>query len=387
MLLNTQSLSLAATGDIDVNNAITKTSGSGTTLTLDAGGAMNIDAPISGSSSHPLSLALTSVGTMNLGSAVTTFGGSVSMTTTSGGITLGGNVNAGAGAVTLTGHAGVTQPAGVISASSLTASGAPDSVSLPRANDVAVARLNTGTGNVTFNNVASSYVLGGGGAGALTVTGSGSVTVDQALNFGSINITSNNGITLAADVTTPGAVSLTSVDHLINQTAGRISAIQTTVAAGAGDISLPSATNSTLLVDLSGGHITMVNAGQLIVNSLVSGANKNVYIEAEGALQLPVAPFPIDTGTGQLTLKSGGSLSTTGDLSGSDVYLHGAGGVNIGHNVTANGTLLVTAVSGYGGIVQSGGAITTTGAATFNAGTLDITLPQSGNSFNSFYAT
>lgn len=389
-LLNTQSVTLTTTtGPIAVNSAITKASGAATTLTLDAGGILNIDAPISGTSGSPLGLSLMSGGAMNVGSALSTFGGSVTMSagfSLTGAITLGGNVNTGAGNLTMSAHGGISQSAGDITTSTLTASGSLGPVTLNGSNDVAVARLSAGGGAaVAFNNVASSYQLGGNGGGNLTVSGSGMVTVDQALNFNDISITSDNGITLAAGVTSAGGVSLTTSNHLITQTAGAITAIQLDVMAGSGDISLTSHSNSLTLANLTGANVTLKSAGGLIISNLNVGANSNLHLEVGGSLLLPSAP--IDTGTGQLSIITGASFSTPGNLFGSNIHLDSPQGVSLDHDVAATGTLQVTSLVGYGGIVQSAGAITSAGAATFNAGSYPVTLTSSGNSFSSINVT
>ncbi len=348
-LLNTVDLSLAATGDILVSQPITKTTGSATTLTLYAGNKLDIHSPISGAPGSPLNLSLESEGAMSTTAAITTFGGSVSMIAgfgMAGGITLNGDINAGTGTVTMAAHAGETQPSGAITASSLTASGSLGGLTLNGANNVGIARLSGGGGGgVSFNNVAASYFLGGSGSNGLTVTGTGSVTVDQVLNFTSIDISADNGITLAADLTSSGSLNLTTVNHQIDQSAGKITAIQTDVNAGSGDIALTSMTNNTLLVSLAGGHITMQNSGQLIVTALTSGLDKNVFLQAGGALTLPEGA--IDTGAGQLSLTNGsGSMTTPGALTGSDVLLNSQGDLILAHPVTSNGASTLTLSSG-----------------------------------------
>ncbi|MBK6604791.1 MAG: filamentous hemagglutinin N-terminal domain-containing protein [Leptospiraceae bacterium] len=349
-LLNTVDLSLQATGDITVSQPINKTSGPATTLTLYAGNKLDIDAPISGASGSPLNLSLTSDGAMATTASITTFGGAVGMSAgfgTSGSLTLNGDINAGSGNVVVSAHGNVTQASGVITASTLTGSGSLGSATLNGANNVAAARLSAGGGGgVSFNNVATSYLLSGSGSNGLTVTGTGSVTVDQTVNFTSVDISANNGITLAADVTSAGSLNLTTSNSMISQSSGKITAVQTHVNAGSGDIALGSLTNDTLLVSLVGGHITMQNAGQLIVTALTSGSDKNVFLQAGGPLMLPAGD--INTGAGQLSLTNGtGAMTTPGALTGSDILLNSQhGDLTLAHPVTSNGSSTLTLSSG-----------------------------------------
>ena len=298
-------------------------------------------------------------------------------------ITLNANINA-AGTVTITSAGGISQLGGGIVANQLNAPAAGlGSQSLTGANSISIVRLSR---NPTFNNTISSYVLSGSGvSGSLVVTGTGSVTVDQPLDYqgpGGVSISSDAGITLSANINSSGqSVNLTTSNGLITQTAGTITAINVTAAAGTNDVLLTSTTNAVSNVTLSGRHLTFEDTGSVLVGGLT--ATGNIFFRSTGQVNLPFANI---TTPGQLSLVSGGALTTQGNLSGTDVWLQGATGLSLGHNVTATGTLLLSAVTS-GGISQSTGTILATGATTAVAGGSPINLTSAGNDFSSITAT
>ncbi len=297
-------------------------------------------------------------------------------------VTLNANINA-TGTVTISSAGGINQLGGGIVANQLDAPAAGiGSQNLTGANSISIVRL---TRNPTFNNTISSYVLSGTGASSsLVVTGTGSVTIDQALTYGlGISISSDAGITLSADINSSGQpVSLTTVNGLINQTAGKITAINVSATAGTNDIFLNSTTNAISNVTLSGRHLGFEDTGFVNVGGLT--ATGNIFFRSTGTIILPGAI----TAPGQLSLVStGGNLATAGALSGTDVWLQGATGLSLGHNVTATGTLLLSAVTS-GGITQTAGNISATaGQTTVAAGGNSITLNSVGNDFISLGAT
>jgi hypothetical protein len=79
-LLNGANLSLAATANITVAQAITKSSGSAQLLTLDAGNAININAAISGSPGSALGVNLIAGGNITVAAPIDTFGGDFTVT-------------------------------------------------------------------------------------------------------------------------------------------------------------------------------------------------------------------------------------------------------------------------------------------------------------------
>src|SRR5690606_39985411 len=84
----------------------------------------------------------------------------------------------------------------------------------------------------------------------------------------------------------------------------------------------------------------------------------------------------IDTGTADLTLDSGAQLSTTAALSGENVTLRGDGGIVLGADVAATGSLSLS--SQDAAITQTAGAVTAGGGANVDAGTGSVALTAAG---------
>ncbi len=158
-----------------------------------------------------------------------------------------------------------------------------------------------------------------------------------------------------------------------------------------GSVTLAHPGNSFGTVDVSapyGGAISLVSSGAMTVNNLVNTPGHDVSLVASGALNLDFTfgVLDINTGNANLTLSSGSSLTTPRNLSGANVSLSGATGLTLAHDLTATGTLSLSAATS-GGISQSGGVITVSGASTFTATGGDITLAQHSNDFGTVAAT
>jgi hypothetical protein len=124
--------------------------------------------------------------------------GGLTLTTTSGDLTLGGPVIASGGTVTLSSAGGITEPGGAIDPGSLLIDAA-GSVSLPGANTVdTLAASITGSGStLAFNNTANHLTIGTVGAVSGATTNNGAVT---------LTTTTSGGITLADPVNAGTAV-------------------------------------------------------------------------------------------------------------------------------------------------------------------------------------
>jgi len=362
-LLNTGNLVLEANNNLDVISPISKSGAGATSLTLHASNNVTVSSPI------------------------TTSGGALNITMlAAGGLAINANVNAGAGDVTLTGNSGsgISQGGGGITGATLTANSASGNVTLNGTNNVTTARFPT-AGTVQFNNTAATYNLGGAGASSLTVTGTGVVTIDQPVTYPNVNISSNGGITVGANITSPLALTLTTVNNLISQSgvSHQITSGPATVNAGTFDITLGNSNDFSTL-NLTGANILIKDANALNVTSLNYGAGSNVYLEAGGALTLPAGNILT---TGQLSLFSGTTLATPGNLSGSTVILSGPSGLDLGHNVTATGPLFLTG-GATSGVNQTAGAITAVGGlTTVSAGSSPVNLNLAGNNFSSVAVT
>ncbi|MGD3652341.1 hypothetical protein QT533_22585, partial [Xanthomonas citri pv. citri] len=72
-------------------------------------------------------------------------------------------------------------------------------------------------------------------------------------------------------------------------------------------------------------------AGNLSIGTLNLDSNSALSLSASGALTLPTTA--INTGSANLTLSSGGSLTTRAALAGTNVDLTGTAGMTLGHDV------------------------------------------------------
>ncbi|MFO1191784.1 MAG: YDG domain-containing protein [Rhodoferax sp.] len=332
-----------------------------------------------------------SITVSSIGGGISSNAGNISLTATGvGALTLNGNVNAGSGNVTLSAHGSITQPGGTLTANTVTASSSVGSISLDRAsNNFAAARVTaSGASTVTISDLGNLAISGAGGS--LVVSGSGTITVDQTLNFAdTLQLGAATGLTLAANVTAGGNVTMSSGGAGIQQTGGVLDVTGGTASftgfGGTGDVLLSSAGNNFNVVNLSGRHITAVaGSSGMIVNSLSSGANANVYLQAgTGGLILPGTA--INAGTGQVSLLSDSTLLGMGALTGSIVLVHAPSGISITDNITASSSLQMS--SGVTGITQTGGAIQVAGPSSFSAGTGPVSLTQPGNDFASIGVT
>ncbi|WP_115044977.1 filamentous hemagglutinin N-terminal domain-containing protein [Xanthomonas campestris] len=333
--LRGRNVSLSARDGITLNHDITST---GTLLLSSSAGNINQTGGLLDSGGTATAMA---GGTLNLGRAGNEFRDSVSVSGT--GITV------------------VDQTDLVVS--SLT-SGANGAVSLTAGNALTLPTqaINTGSADLTLR------------ANGSVLTSNGALTGNNVLLSG------RDGISLSGNLTSAGTLELTSSSGAIVQDAGAIDATGAATVDAASGIALNAAGNdfrSTL--SLSGNGISVVDQNDLTVSALTNGSNNALSLQAGGALTLPLAD--IDTGTANLTLRSGTRLTTSGVLAGNNISLTGINGITLGDNVTTAGTLALT--SSTGGITQTSGLLDVSGAATINAGTGAVTLANANNDFRS----
>ncbi|MDS1141695.1 autotransporter domain-containing protein [Pusillimonas sp. SM2304] len=214
-------------------------------------------------------------------------------------------------------------------------------------------------GGTVFINDANALTLGALSVGALTATSQGALDLGQGAIGGALSAASNGGA-----ISQSGPLSVTGTS---------------TIDAGLGSISLADDGNDFVgPLSIAGTGIQIVDANDLTIASLVSGANANVTLIAGGALVL--ANGGIDVGNADLTLASnGGVLSTAGALAGARIELIGSDGVTLSHDVDSSSNLTLT--SGSGAITQTGGNVSTQGDASIDAGNGSITLSSAGNDF------
>ncbi len=366
----TQNAAAVVTGATAVN------AGTGTVTLSNAGndfgsvGATGSTVSVTDINALALDAINTTTLTLNAGGAITQNAAAVV-----GGVT---TANAGANAITLNnagnnfGSVGAT--GGAVSITDVNAL-ALDAIN---ANSLTINTA-AGNGNVTQN--AAAIVAGAttvnAGTGAVTLANAGNNFGSVAAIGGAVSITDINAVSLGAINATTLTVDASAGNGAVTQTGAAVVTGASNVNAGTGAITLGNAGNDFATLGLTGGAISVVDANALTLSSLASSPNQAVNVNAGGALTLPASA--IDTGTANLTLTSGGTLTTIGTLRGTNVALTSGGAMTLANNITALGTLGLTATNSP--IQQTGGTILATGTATVNAGTGDITLTQPSNNF------
>jgi hypothetical protein len=149
----------------------------------------------------------------------------------------------------------------------------------------------------------------------LAITDSGALTLGT-LATGNLTATSSGALNLGSG-TVNGALVATSNGGAIGQSTTNPLAVSGTSAldAGSGSIALTNAGNDFgQAVSATGRGIALADANALTIGALTLGSNSALSLIAGGALSLPA--IAIDTGTADLTLHSGGVLTTAAALSG-----------------------------------------------------------------------
>ncbi|WP_198098603.1 filamentous hemagglutinin N-terminal domain-containing protein [Xanthomonas citri] len=320
---NNSALSLRATGALTLPAAAINTGSAN--LTLSSGGSLTTRAALAGTN-----VDLTGTAGMTLGHDVTA-SGTLALTTTDSAITQTG------GSVTATGTSTVSAGTGVIELDEAT---------------------NDFQGVVTLT------------GGDTRIADTGALTLG-ALNTGNLTATSNGALNLGSG-RVAGTLAASSGNGAIGQAGGLIVDSAATLNAGSGAIALTDGSNDFRSgVSLTGTGISVVDRDDLRVSSISNGTNGAIALTAGGALTLPTQN--LSTGTGALSLiANGGALSTNGSLSGGNVSLGGRNGIVLNHNVTASGSLGLTATTNA--IFQNAGVLDVGGLATVDAGSGAISL-------------
>jgi len=327
-------------------------------------------------------------------------------------------------AMTLTGNLTVIS-GGAVTDSGALVIGGTTSVSAPEQN-ITLDNANQFTGavslagaNVTLNNTVSSLVMGTGSvSGNLTVTSTTAVTqsgvttltVDGTTSFSAVgqNITLNNANQFAGAVSLTGAnVAVTDAAGLIlgattatgtlaaTATTGNIS--QTGALSVAGASTFTGANGVSITLDQSANVLTgivsfVASAGNLGSVTLVDTTavdlqaltlSGNLSVTSGGAVTdsgvLTIGGTTTISAVGQnITLDSANQFTGAVSLTGADVAVTDAAGLNLG-TTTVTGIFIGTATSGN--ITQSG-AMSVTGTSNFIAANgANITLGNSANAF------
>ena len=353
----------------------------GTSLALVAGGAINVNTAVTNlaasTSAGGITVSNTTVGTLNVTTVDTTVAGlsssgtAISLTETTGAVTLSQAVNAGLSTVTVT----------------------LNGLEKLLTNSTTVTA--TGAGGVTFT--ADKMALGG------TVTATGqTVTLKPNLATNAIavgatgNATANTLEISNAELGTITATSVvtgsTAVSGLI--TLGRDEA----VAQGTKNLQFITSGNINVAgFDVTGNSVTLGNtSGSPVTNAITNTgagrlkatANLNLFA-INGIGVIPAAPIRIVTvggtlsavnttsgdlflSTGPITLGDGALGAAISEFNGGNLRIDSTGGIVIGGNVTA-GALGTVTLNAIGTITEPAAVVGTVTGATVNLGTSGTT--------------
>ena len=328
--------------------------------------------------------------------------------------------------LTLTG--GVSQTASTTLTSSDTGSTgltiSTGAVNIDAVTGTALTLTLNGAGNTTINSVIQDYSGGVGTShGALTYSGTGSLTLAGADTYGGATTVSNGTLVLTTGGSLANTASVTtSGTGVFSETSGGIIGGAATFTQGSTRTStLAGANTYTGLTTVSAGTLNLTGSNTSAGATTVSGGTLGLGTGSDGGLasglltlgggtlQASVASVPTITNAVSLTANStiagaqnltlGGVLTNTGanntltinntgstTISGGNVYLSEASAT--GRTLTINGTGNVTigdTIANYSGSGQPGGltyggsgtltltgANTYTGATTVNGGTLQV---------------
>ena len=392
----------AITLDDDANNlggTVTVTSGSGAVtldnatnaldvvststgaITLENAGALTVAGSmgslmVSNAASVDDSATLTITGTTDIDTSASngavildddanSLGGTVTVTSGSGDITVDNNTNAldlvttstgnvmveDAGALTLAGtmtNLTVTNATSVADSAMLDVAGTTNIDTSASNGDITLDQddndltgtvtINAGTGDVTIDNNTTDLALVSTAADAVTVQNASAVSVEGSM--GSFTVSSAASVNDSSTLTVTGATNITTTDGTVmldddaNNLTGTV-----TVNSGTGDITVDNNTNALSLVSTSTGAVTIEDAGALSVEgSMGSFAVTNATSVTDSGSLTISGSTSIDTSAsnGAITLDDDGNA-----LTGTVTVAAGTGNVTLDNNSTDLG-LVVT---------------------------------------------
>lgn len=368
-ILSTPTASASSIGSS--STPIATTSAGGTlTLTTGSGGAfvtnagnLTLAAPTLATNS-PLSIISSATLTLPAASISTGTGG-LTLKSLAGALTIAGNLTTTSGNILLSSNTTLTIGTGF----SVSADTGTISILANQGGAGANAFTMNASSSITTNNTGSSAV-------AINVNAAGGGTGGAALR----NITTGSGgaISVATNTggnTTGGSITQTAATALNVGTLGIINlSVPTASASAIGAVAtniLTTSAGGTLNLTMGSGGAFVNNTGNLTLSTpTVTSANYPLSIISSGILTLPASSF--STGTGALTFRSnGGTLSTNANLTtGTGILtLVGSTGLTVGHTLTSGGGAINLSTTSSGDVtVNSSGAIdSTSGALTITA--------------------
>lgn len=305
------------------------------------------------------------IGTADINSGVVNSGGgNVSLTSTSGSLSLTQAVTASTGTVTLAGPAGISQSGiGLVTAGTLSLTNGAGGSVLNGANLLSNVSLAGIGGAISLNNTKATYSLNVGTVSNLSITGTGVMNVGSWVTAGTVSLSSNGGIS-ATNINTSGTLGLSS-------SGGAISV------ASSGALTVTTASGTSVALSSSGAGLT-INGNVTATGNITLGGYSSVVLSGAG-VSSSGGTVGISSSMGGVTIGSGSYVSGTGAitlgsssgtvLDGSQLKPGGVGGVG---TLTVNGNLTM-----QGGATIAMDVSNTTTFDTVNVtGTLNVATPS-----------
>ncbi len=340
-----------------------------------------------------ISLTATS-GSLTIGAAVTGITtDTIGLTSTGSGNTVAVNaaVTTGMGNITATSAGNITEMGGTFSTMGLLTTSSVTGTTLGGANTVgSFNATNTTSGNVQLTNTASTLTVTGiteMGGGSVTVNNTGSITLSGTVSAdtgGNVNLMSTGAISEsgAAIVSTTGTLTTNSVTGTtLNNlnTVGTFNAKNTT----SGNISLTNMSTPltvTGITEMGGGSVTVNNTGSIALSGTVSAASGgNVNLMSTGSISESGMAIVNTTGTLTTNSVTGTTLNNPNTVGSFNATNTTSGNISLTNSAS---TLTVTGITETGGsvMVSNTGNLTTSGAITDNTTGQAINLQATSGS-------
>ncbi len=359
-----------------------------------------------------------------------TAGAALGVTANAGAIDFVGTVNADSLNATAGGGA-ITQTAGTLTISGAATLEASDSISLGELTAGAALDLTASAGAIDFAGPVAADSLtatAGGGAitqtaGTLTITGAATLEASNSISLGeltagaALSLTANAGAIDFASPVAADSLTASAGGGAITQTAGTLTITgAATLSAAGNDINLAQANNDFggVLTITRAAALTLADTDDLTLGAVTTTGDADISAAAtldftgaaniDGALTVAAQAIELNANVGAATVdfdaRAGGITQSSGRLSATGAAtLDATGDINLGELTTGNALGLtasagainfagavsadsLTATAGGGDITQTAAAITINGTARLAARAGDdIRLAQVGNDF------
>ncbi len=241
-------------------------------------------------------------------------------------------------------------------------------------------------GSITLDTAGNNFT------GSVTVTNTGSLTLvdSTALDLGNVTATGNAAVTVGGDLTDSGLLNITGT---------------TTITAGGANVILNNANNFGGAVQIvSAGNATLNDTGAISFSGTASAITTNLTVTAAGAITQGAGGSIVVGGATSLTAgaannitltEAGNNFNSLSIVSGKDVSIRDANGINLGTStvsgnfslqaagvVTDSGVLIIagtTSLTNTAGSTTLDNANNFVGSVTVSAAGFDVTLNDTGS--------